>query len=132
MSAYPEHLRYTKTHEWVGFEKETNRITTGITAFAVKALGDLVYVELPEVGELMEIGHPYAEVESVKAVANIYGAVGADISEVNEDLPNNLEWLVSDPYGRGWIAKGKVSGGDEFGRLLTAAEYEKHCQSEKH
>ncbi len=128
----PANLRYTKTHEWVGYDEATKIVTTGITAFAVKALGDLVYVELPEIGELMEIGHPYAEIESVKAVANINGGVGADITEVNEDLPNNLEWLVSDPYGKGWIAKGKVSGPDEFNKLLTAADYAKHCESEKH
>ncbi len=130
--AAPQNLRYTKTHEWVSYDKATRTITTGITDFAVKALGDLVYVELPEVGELMEIGHPYAEVESVKAVANIYGAVGADITEVNEDLPNNLEWLVQDPYGKGWIAKGKVSGEDEYSKLMESAAYDKHCQSEKH
>jgi glycine cleavage system H protein len=129
---YPEHLRYTKTHEWVGYDKATNIVTTGITEFAVKALGDLVYVELPEVGELMEIGHPYAEVESVKAVANIYAAVGADITEVNEDLPGNLEWLVQDPYGKGWIARGKVANGEEWSKLLDAAAYARHCQSEKH
>ena len=129
---FPKNLRYTKTHEWVSFDKSTNTVTTGITEFAVKALGDLVYVELPEVGELLEIGHPYAEVESVKAVANIYGAVGADITEVNEELPNNLEWLVGDPYGKGWIARGKAAGDEEFNRLMDAAAYEKHCQSEKH
>lgn len=129
---YPENLRYTKTHEWVSYDPATKTITTGISEFAVKALGDLVYVELPEVGELMEIGHPYAEVESVKAVANIYGAVGADIIEVNEELPNNLEWLVSEPYGKGWIARGKVPHDEEFKKLLTSAEYAKHCQSEKH
>lgn len=129
---YPPDLRYTKTHEWVSYDKASHTITTGITAFAVKALGDLVYVELPEVGELMEIGHPYAEVESVKAVANIYAAVGADITEVNEDLPSNLEWLVQDPYGKGWIAKGKVPHDQEFQKLLDAAAYAKHCASEKH
>jgi glycine cleavage system H protein len=128
----PKELRYTKSHEWVSYDKAANSITTGITEFAVKALGDLVYVELPEVGELMEIGHPFAEVESVKAVANIYGAVGADITEVNEELPNNLEWLVQDPYGKGWIAKGKVANADEFNKLLDAAAYDKHCASEKH
>ena len=128
----PENLRYTKTHEWVAFDEGSKIITTGITEFAVKALGDLVYVELPEVGELMEIGHPFAEIESVKAVANINGAVGADITEVNEDLPNNLEWLVSDPYGKGWIAKGKVAGPDEWNALMSAADYGKHCESEKH
>lgn len=128
----PQHLRYTKTHEWVGYDPATKTVTTGITEFAVKALGDLVYVELPEIGELMEIGHPFAEIESVKAVANINGGVGADITEVNEDLPNNLEWLVSDPYGKGWIAKGKVAGPDEWNKLLDAAAYGKHCESEKH
>jgi len=129
---YPENLRYTKTHEWVGYDKATNIVTTGITEFAVKALGDLVYVELPEVGELMEIGHPFAEVESVKAVANIYAAVGADITEVNEELPGSLEWLVNDPYGKGWIAKGKVANGEEWSKLMDSAAYAKHCQSEKH
>jgi glycine cleavage system H protein len=129
---YPQNLRYTKTHEWVAFDKGSSTVTAGITEFAVKALGDLVYVELPEVGELMEIGHPFAEVESVKAVANVYAGVGADITEVNEDLPNNLEWLAQDCYGKGWIAKGKVASGDEWGRLMDAAAYEKHCASEKH
>jgi glycine cleavage system H protein len=128
----PQNLRYTKTHEWVAYDKATNTITTGITDFAVKALGDLVYVELPEIGELLEIGHPYAEVESVKAVANIYGAVSADITEVNEELPNNLEWLVSDPYGKGWIARGRAANSSEYEKLLDAAAYDKHCQSEKH
>ena len=128
----PQNLRYTKTHEWVAFDKSSNTITTGITEFAVKALGDLVYVELPEVGELLEIAHPYAEVESVKAVANIYGAVSADITEVNEELPNNLEWLVQDPYGKGWIARGKAANDSEYNNLMDAAAYDKHCQSEKH
>jgi glycine cleavage system H protein len=128
----PKHLRYTKTHEWVGYDKATNTVTTGITEFAVKALGDLVYVELPEVGELMEIDHPFAEIESVKAVANINGGVSADITEVNEDLPNHLEWLVQDPYGKGWIARGKAPNDSEWNKLLDAAAYEKHCASEKH
>jgi glycine cleavage system H protein len=128
----PKELRYAKTHEWFAYDKATNTVTAGITAFAVKALGDLVYVELPEIGELMEIGHPFAEVESVKAVANIYGGVGADITEVNEDLPNHLEWLVQDPYGKGWVAKGKVANGDEWAKLMDLAAYEKHCASEKH
>jgi glycine cleavage system H protein len=128
----PKELRYAKTHEWFAYDKATHTVTAGITAFAVKALGDLVYVELPEVGELMEIGHPFAEVESVKAVANIYGGVGADITEVNEDLPNHLEWLVQDPYGKGWVAKGKVANGDEWAKLMALAAYEKHCASEKH
>jgi len=128
----PENYRFTRTHEWVSYDEATKTITTGITDFAVKALGDLVYVELPEVGELLEIGHPYAEVESVKAVANIYGAVGADIIEVNQELPNNLEWLVEDPFGKGWIARGKVPHAEEFEKLLTADQYARHCASEKH
>ena len=128
----PQNLRYTKTHEWVGYDKATNTVTTGITEFAVKALGDLVYVELPEVGELLEIGHPYAEVESVKAVANIYGAVSADITEANEELPNNLDWLIHDPFTKGWIARGKAANDSEFLKLLDAAAYDKHCASEKH
>jgi glycine cleavage system H protein len=132
MGMDPKAIRYTKSHEWVAYDPATKTITTGITDFAVKALGDLVYVELPEVGELMEIGHPYAEVESVKAVANVYGGVSADITEIHEDLPNNLEWLVQDPYGKGWIARGKVSGPDEWNALMPLADYEKHCASEKH
>ncbi|MHC4821851.1 MAG: glycine cleavage system protein GcvH, partial [Planctomycetota bacterium] len=127
----PKELRYNKTHEWIAFDAETNTITTGITKFAVGALGDLVYVELPEIGELMEIGHPYAEVESVKAVANVYGGVSADITGINEELPDNLDWLVKDPYGKGWIAKGKVPNGEEFELLMDFEAYEKHCASEK-
>jgi glycine cleavage system H protein len=128
----PKDLRYTKTHEWVRWDAEKRLITTGITDFAVKALGDLVYVELPEVGELIEVGHPFAEVESVKAVGNVYGAVQADVTEVNEPLPSNLEWLANDPFGKGWIARGKPANISELEALLTPEQYDKHCASEKH
>ena len=120
--AVPEDLQYTKSHEWVKIEGDI--ATTGLTEFAVKALSDLVYVDLPEIADLTEKGHPYAEVESVKAVADVHSPISGEIESINEDLVDNLDQLANDPFGTGWLAKIKVSYPDELGSLLSAAEYE--------
>ncbi len=119
----PKDLKYTKTHEWL--RVEGNVAYTGLTEFAVKALSDLVYVDLPELGDLTEKGHPYAEVESVKAVAEVYAPISGEVEAINEDLVDNLEGLSSDPFGKGWLAKLKVSYPDELASLLSPEEYEK-------
>ena len=123
----PEDLKYTKSHEWVKIEGDI--AITGITEFAVKALSDLVYVDLPELAELTEKGHPYAEVESVKAVADVMAPVSGEVEEINEDLVDNLDSLAKDPFGAGWLAKIKMSYPDEVGTLMSAEEYEKHMET---
>ncbi len=128
----PADLRYTKTHEWVRVEKDI--ATTGITDFAVTALSDLVYVDTPAVTDLLEQGQPYAEVESVKAVSDVYAPLSGEIVEVNEAIGDNLDLVAKDPFGGGWFVKFRISHPTEIESLLTAEQYEKHCaeESSKH
>jgi glycine cleavage system H protein len=107
----PDQLRFAKTHEWVAVSKEggESMATVGISAFAVEALTDLVYIELPRVGRNLTADESFCEVESVKAVSDIYAPVSGDVVAVNESLPDNLEAMSKDPYGQGWIAKIKMS-----------------------
>src|SRR6187401_1893100 len=95
-------MRFARTHEWVLPEGETAKI--GISDFAVKELTDLVYMQLPAVGAAMEVGAVFGEVESVKAVSDLYGPVSGSITAVTSELQNNLQWLSDDAYGQGWIA----------------------------
>jgi glycine cleavage system H protein len=125
--AVPTELKYTKSHEWVKIEGDI--AVTGITEFAVKALSDLVYVDLPEIADLTEKGHPYAEVESVKAVADVMAPVSGEVEEINEDLVDNLDNLAKDPFGAGWLAKIKMSYPDEVDTLMSAEDYEKHLET---
>jgi glycine cleavage system H protein len=124
----PSDLRYTKTHEWVRIEKDI--ATTGITDFAVTALSDLVYVDLPAVTDLLEQGQPYAEVESVKAVSDVYAPLSGEIVELNEEVGDNLDLVSKEPFGKGWLVKFRLSHPNEIETLLTAEAYEKHCQEE--
>lgn len=119
MSNTPEHLRYTKEHEWLS--DEGGIITMGITDYAQSALGDIVYVQLPKVGDKVNAGAVCGEVESTKSVSEIYSPVTGTISEVNSALVSNPELLNSDPYGGGWIAKISLTGA--LDSLLSAAEY---------
>ena len=119
MSNTPEHLRYTKEHEWLS--DEGGIITMGITDYAQSALGDIVYVQLPKVGDNVNAGAVCGEVESTKSVSEIYSPVTGTISEVNSALVSNPELLNSDPYGAGWIAKISLTGA--LDSLLSAAEY---------
>jgi glycine cleavage system H protein len=119
----PEELKYTKTHEWVRVDKDI--ATTGITDHAVKQLSDLVYVDLPEVTDLLEQRQPYAEVESVKAVSDIYAPLSGEIVEINEDIGDNLDSVSKDPFGAGWFVKFRISHPNELDGLMSAAEYEK-------
>lgn len=120
---FPEDLKYTESHEWVRIEGDV--LTTGITEFAVNALADLVYVDLPEIDDLTEKGHPYAEVESVKAVAEVNAPISGEVSEINEAVVDDLELLSGEPYGAGWLAKISISYPDELPSLLSAADYAK-------
>jgi glycine cleavage system H protein len=128
----PEELKYAKTHEWVAVSEEGGAkiATVGISAFAVEALTDLVYIDLPAVGKQVEAEQPFCEVESVKAVSDIYSPVDGEVVAVNSGLPDKLETLSTDPYGEGWIAKIKISDDAGLSKLLDHAAYEKQCKEE--
>jgi glycine cleavage system H protein len=121
MSATPENLRYTKEHEWIA-EQPGNLVRIGITDFAQAALGDIVYIQLPKIGEKLTAGAVCGEVESTKSVSEIYAPVSGKVVAVNTDLDKSPEVLNSDPYGSGWIAEVEVEG--ESSELLTATEYQ--------
>ena len=128
-----EELMYAKTHEWVavGTNDQGEKIATvGLSAFAVEALTDLVHIELPEVGRAVSPEEAFGEVESVKAVSDLYAPVGGEVVEVNEALPDTLEVLSDDPYGRGWVAKIKVADEADLANLLDHAAYQKQCAEE--
>ncbi|MEM9352192.1 MAG: glycine cleavage system protein GcvH [Planctomycetota bacterium] len=128
----PEELLYAKTHEWVSISEEggSKVATLGISAFAVEALTDLVFIELPQVGKQVEKSEPFCEVESVKAVSDIYSPVDGEVIAVNESLPNELEILGDDPYEKGWIAKIKISDDSGLADMLDHAAYQKQCEEE--
>ncbi|RME80920.1 MAG: glycine cleavage system protein GcvH [Zetaproteobacteria bacterium] len=115
----PEQLQYTKEHEWVRMEGDV--ATVGITDHAQEALGDIVYVELPEPGRKLKAGEAFAVVESVKAASDVYAPVAGEVIEVNEALSEHPEWINTDPYGKGWMVKIRAEG--ETVELLDAATY---------
>ena len=121
MSEAPLDLRYTKEHEWVANTESPTLFRMGITDYAQSALGDIVYVQLPTVGDTVEAGKVCGEVESTKSVSELYAPVNGTITAVNGALTANPEILNSDPYGAGWIADIEVAGG--VVGLLTAQEY---------
>lgn len=122
----PKELKYTKSHEWVKFIDDTSAII-GLTDFAQNALGDLVYVELPEVDDELKAGESFAEVESVKAVSDVFSPVDAVISKVNDELADAPESINSNPY-EAWIVEVKdISATEDF---LSSQEYEEFCLSE--
>jgi glycine cleavage system H protein len=130
----PESLLFAKTHEWVAVNTEGNQkiATVGISAFAVEALTDLVFIELPKVGRQVAAGQSFCEVESVKAVSDIYAPLTGEVIAVNEKLSDHLDILSSDPYGEGWIARIKVADDSGLKNLLDYAAYQKQCAEESH
>ena len=123
---HPEELKYSKSHEWVKEEGDTAYI--GITDFAQDALGDLVFVNLPEVGDKVEVGEPFADVESVNAVSDVYSPVTGVVLEINEELLDSPEKINEAPYEAWFIKVGEISDHEEY---LTAEEYEEHAHSEE-
>ena len=119
MSSIPNELSYTKEHEWVSSVDQT--FTMGITDYAQAALGDIVYVQLPKVGESVVAGKVCGEVESTKSVSDIYAPVSGVIVAINDALSNSPESINSDPYGAGWLAKIEITAAPSD--LLTAAQY---------
>ena len=121
----PDDLQYTKSHEWVRAEDGT--VTIGITDHAQEELGDVVFVELPDVGVTIGTGDAFGTVESVKAVSDLYTPVGGEVVEVNSSLEDAPEKINDDPYGEGWIVKLSTS---EEADLLSPEEYEKVVEEE--
>ncbi|MEV0594154.1 glycine cleavage system protein GcvH [Nonomuraea cavernae] len=121
MSNIPDELSYTKEHEWVAGLDDGITVTVGITAYAAEALGDVVYVQLPEAGAGVAAGDSVGEVESTKSVSEIYAPVGGEIVEVNQAIVDDPSLANSDPYGEGWMFRVRIEGDPED--LLSAAEY---------
>ncbi len=130
----PDKLLFAKTHEWVAVVSEGGQkiATVGLTAFAVEALTDLVFIELPKVGRQVSAEESFCEVESVKAVSDVYAPVAGEVIAVNESLPDNLEILSRDPYGDGWIARIKISDEAGLKNLMDHSAYQKQCAEEAH
>jgi glycine cleavage system H protein len=125
----PPGLRYSKEHEWVAAEETV--ATIGITDHAQEQLGEIVYIELPSVGEKVSKDDPFGVVESVKAVSDIYAPVSGTVLEVNEDLAESPEVVNEDPYGDGWLIKVKVSDPADLDDLMENEEYEQMIAREK-
>lgn len=123
-----EQYKYTKDHEWISVEGEIG--TVGITEYAQDQLGDIVYVELPVVGQEVQQGKEMGSIESVKAVADIYSPLSGGIAEVNEALQDSPENINKDPYGEGWIVKLKISNAEELSSMMDYSSYTKFVEEE--
>lgn len=120
----PGDLKYTKDHEWTKIEDET--VTVGITEYAQGELGDVVYVELPEVGAEVSKDDTFGSIEAVKAVADLFSPLSGEIIEINDAITDAPETVNQDPYGAGWMVKIKISDKGELDDLMDAAAYEEH------
>lgn len=120
---FPQGLRYSQEHEWVSVNGDI--VTIGITDYAQEQLGDVVYVELPEIGKVLNKADTFGVVESVKAVSDIYAPVSGTVTEINADLPNSPELVNADPYGKAWMIRVQLSSPQEVSELMDAAAYEK-------
>jgi len=125
----PEDLKYSKEHEWVLVER--NVATVGITDFAQEQLGDVVFIELPGVGDTLVRDEALGVVESVKAVSDVYAPVSGTVLEINDDLPDSPEMVNEDPYGDGWIVKIDMSDPSELEELMSGKEYEKYLAEQQ-
>ncbi|MEI8382011.1 MAG: glycine cleavage system protein GcvH [Planctomycetota bacterium] len=126
----PASLKFTKTHEWVAVEGDI--ATIGISDFAVHLLSDLVYADLPPIGKKITQGEPFGEVESVKAVSDLYAPVSGEVIGRNDALPDNLDLLTTSPFDGGWMVKVRLSNAGELSSLLSQTAYKAHCDAEKH
>jgi glycine cleavage system H protein len=126
----PKTLRYAPSHEWASLEGDV--CTVGITQFAVEQLTDVVYIELPDVGDNVFAGDSFGEIESVKAVSDLYSPVNGEVTAVNEKLLDDPTRVSTDPYGKGWMIKIKVEPGTTLDHLMTLEKYKKQIASEEH
>ena len=126
----PAQLRYSDTHEWVHLDGST--ATVGISRFAVDQLTDLILIELPAVGTRLVPGKSFGEIESVKAVSDLYAPIGGEVTQVNTAVVENVQLLADDPYDQGWLIKLKIADAAETAELMDFAAYEKKLAEEAH
>jgi glycine cleavage system H protein len=126
----PSTLRYTRTHEWA--RAEGDLVTVGITKFATDQMTDITYVELPHLGDHVFAGQAFGEVETVKAVNDLFAPADGEVVEVNEKLVDDPTPITQDPYGAGWLIKVRLEQGASLDHLLTHEQYQKQVQSEAH
>jgi glycine cleavage system H protein len=125
---FPKKLRYTREHEWVLIEG--NQATVGITDFAQHELGEVVYVELPKVGDSVTKDEPFGVVKSVKAASDVYAPVSGEVTESNDDLVSSPELINDDPYGDAWLIRVEMSDSSEVEHLMTAQDYKDYVEEE--
>ena len=125
---FPEELKYTEEHEWVLVENDV--VTVGITNFAQDQLGDIVFVELPEVGDMLEVGKTFGVVESVKAVSDVYAPVAGEVVAINEALPDEPEALNNSPYDKGWLIKIKLADPAVLDGLMNVTAYKEFVEKD--
>jgi glycine cleavage system H protein len=126
---YPDDRQYSKEHEWI--KMDGDRGTVGITDYAQQQLGDVVYVELPEVGTKIAANEVYGTIESVKAVSELFTPVGGEVLEVNQDVVSSPEIVNKDPHGKSWLMVIRVEDAAELGKLLTASQYQEFVEKEE-
>ncbi len=127
---YPDNLYYTKDHEWLKLEGE--EAIVGITDFAQKQLGDIIYVDLPQPGKVLEAHQAIGSVESVKSVSDVYSPVSGEVLAVNSELAQTPDLINKDPHGQGWIVRLKIKDKSELNNLMKAADYEKYLEGLEH
>lgn len=125
---FPKKLRYTREHEWLLIEG--SQATVGITDFAQHELGEVVYVELPKVGDSVTKDEPFGVVESVKAASDVYAPVSGEVTEINDDLVSSPELINDDPYGDAWLIRVEMSDVSEVEHLMTAQDYKQYVEEE--
>ncbi len=125
----PNDCKYSETHEWVKYNEKKKEAIIGITDYAVKQLSDLVHIDLPKVGETIEQGAPFGEIESVKTVADLVSPLSGKVTESNKEVVSDLDILKDDPFEDGWLIKIKVSDPSELESLMTKKEYEDFLES---
>ena len=125
----PDDYKYTESHEWIKYSDKKKEATVGITDYAVKQLSDLVHIDLPKVGDNVEQGSPFGEIESVKTVADLVAPLSGKIVEVNKEIAGNLDTLKDEPFEAGWLIKVKPSDTKELEPLMSRKEYEEFLES---
>ncbi|MBX9680115.1 MAG: glycine cleavage system protein GcvH [Gemmataceae bacterium] len=126
----PKNLRYSKSHEWAKLEGEV--CTIGITKFAVDQLTDVVFVELPDVGDHVFAGDSFGEIESVKAVSDLYSPINGEVTAINQDLIRDPAGIAADPFGKGWLIQVKPEPGSNLNAMMSPDQYQKQIDSEAH
>ncbi len=130
MATTPEDLKYSKTHEWVRIEGGV--VTIGITDHAQAELGDITYLDLPEPGRLLQFDAQFGEIESVKAVSELFSPVSGTVTEINSSIIDHTEVVNEDPFGQGWLIKVELSDSSELAQLMTAEDYVKFAEAGAH